>query len=299
MAAARALRATKVAEPSAPAPTPGIWAPPAILSKLEKLGIRSRFDLVLHLPMRYEDETRLTPLCDARPGEPVLVEAEVVEAEVKYRGRRTLVVKLTDGEAELWIRFLNFYPSQVKQMEPGRRLRLFGEVKPGFFGAEMVHPKYRVVTKDMPLSTALTPVYPTTAGISQSQLRALIERALDTLLMEDTLDAALLRKLELAPFRESVLLLHRPPPDVAARALEEARRASPRTGDASPSRGARADCSGRASRGRWRSARTRRGAGSSSTRSWRSNSPCASPTANGARKPRPRCPRNTPSPTRS
>jgi ATP-dependent DNA helicase RecG len=223
VAAARASRASSVAEPSAPAPVPGaaIWAPPAIVSKLEKLGIRSRFDLVLHLPLRYEDETRLTRLRDARPGEPVLVEAEVVEAEVKYRGRRSLVVKLSDGDAELWVRFLNFYPSQVKQMEPGRWLRLFGEVKPGFFGAEMVHPKYRVIVKGAPLSTALTPVYPTTAGLSQAQLRPLIERALDTLLMEDTLDPALLRKLELAPFRESVLLLHRPPPDVAARALEE------------------------------------------------------------------------------
>ena len=221
MAAARAIRATKAAEPPAPAPTSPVWAPPAIVSKLEKLGIRSRFDLVLHLPLRYEDETRLTALRDARPGESVLVEADVVESEVKYRGRRTLIVKLADGEAELWVRFLNFYPSQVKQLAPGRRLRLFGEVKPGFFGAEMVHPKYKVIVKGAPLSTALTPVYPTTAGLSQAELRAQIERALDSLLMEDTLDPALLRKLELAPFRESVLLLHRPPPDVSARALEE------------------------------------------------------------------------------
>ena len=221
MAAARAIRATKAAEPPPPAPTSPVWAPPAIVSKLEKLGIRSRFDLVLHLPLRYEDETRLTALRDARPGEPVLVEADVVESEVKYRGRRTLIVKLTDGEAELWVRFLNFYPSQVKQFAPGRRLRLYGEVKPGFFGAEMVHPKYKVIVKGAPLSTALTPVYPTTAGLSQAELRAQIERALDALLMEDTLDPALLRKLELAPFRESVLLLHRPPPDVPARALEE------------------------------------------------------------------------------
>ena len=76
------------------------------------------------------------------------------------------MVKLTDGRSELWVRFLNFYPSQVKQMAPGRRLRLFGEVRPGFFGAEMVHPKVRVVEKDAPLASSLTPVYPTTAGMS-------------------------------------------------------------------------------------------------------------------------------------
>ncbi len=192
-----------------------------VAARLEKLGIRTKRDLALHLPMRYEDETRLTKLCDVRPGEPVLVEAEVVESDVKFRPRRTLVVKLTDGEDELWVRFLNFYPSQAKQFSPGKRIRLFGEVRPGFFGDEMVHPKYRVVQKDTPLATSLTPVYPTTAGLSQSLLREKIADALDTLELADTLEPARLKKLRLRPFRESVLLLHRPPPDVDATALEE------------------------------------------------------------------------------
>ncbi|MGE5615289.1 MAG: ATP-dependent DNA helicase RecG [Bacillota bacterium] len=203
----------------------------ALASRLEKLGIRSKLDLVLHLPLRYEDETKLVRLKDARPGEPVLVEAEVVESEVKYRPRRTLVVKLVErspqqvgdpgGDDDLWVRFLNFYPSQVKQLAPGKRVRLFGEVRPGFFGDEMVHPKYRIVQKDAPLSTTLTPVYPTTAGLSQARLRELIGRALDALLLEDTLDERLLAKLKLRPFRESVLLLHRPPPDVDHESLEQ------------------------------------------------------------------------------
>jgi ATP-dependent DNA helicase RecG len=193
----------------------------ATAARLEKLGIRSKRDLALHLPLRYEDETRLTALKDVRPGVPALVEAEVVDADVKYRPRRTLVVKLTDGERDLWIRFLNFYPSQVKQFAEGRRIRLFGEVRPGFFGDEMVHPKYRVVEKGAPLSKSLTPVYPTTAGLSQNLLRAKIENALDTLVLDDTLDEATLKRLKLGPFRESVMLLHRPPPDVDATALEE------------------------------------------------------------------------------
>jgi ATP-dependent DNA helicase RecG len=188
---------------------------------LEKLGIRSRQDLVLHLPLRYEDETKLTALKDVRAGVPALVEAEVVEASVKYRPRKTLVVKLTDGERDLWVRFLNFYPSQVKQFGEGKRIRLFGEVRPGFFGDEMVHPKYRVVVKGAPLSKSLTPVYPTTAGLSQAALRDKIESALDTLVLDDTLPEDTLKNLRLGRFRESVLFLHRPPPKVDETALQE------------------------------------------------------------------------------
>jgi ATP-dependent DNA helicase RecG len=192
-----------------------------LAARLEKLGIRSRWDLALHLPLRYEDETKLTPLADAKPGEPVLVEADVVESKVEYRGRRTLVVKLAEGDHELWVRFLHFYPSQAKQLQPGRRVRLFGEIRPGFFGDEMVHPRYRIVAKGAPLARSLTPVYPTTAGISQFQLREKIGGALDALALEDTLPAERIAKLGLAPFRESVLLLHRPPPDVLAASLED------------------------------------------------------------------------------
>jgi ATP-dependent DNA helicase RecG len=200
---------------------PARTASPGIAARFEKLGIRSELDLALHLPLRYEDETKLTALGQARSGGPVQVEAEVVEARVEYRGRRTLVVKLADGERELWVRFLNFYGSQVKQFAPGKRVRLFGEVRPGFFGDEMVHPKYRFVQKDAPLPKSLTPVYPTTAGLSQAALREKIAHALDTLLLEDTIEPKALAKLGLRPFRESVLLLHRPPPDVDAASLEE------------------------------------------------------------------------------
>jgi len=192
-----------------------------LTARLEKLGIRSKFDLVLHLPLRYEDETKVTPLKDARPGEPVQIEAEVVETEIKFRPKRMLVVKMTDGERELWLRFLNFYPSQQKQFAPGRRFRVFGELRSGFFGDEMVHPRYRAVGKDTALPTSLTPVYPTTAGLSQYQLRSQIENALDTLLLDDTLDDKLLASLRLGHFRESVLFLHRPPPKVDAKSLDE------------------------------------------------------------------------------
>ncbi len=194
---------------------------PALEKKLGKLGVRSKLDLVLHLPLRYEDETKLTALKDAKAGVSVQVEAEIVDAQVKHRPRRTLVLKLTDGERELWVRFLNFYPSQAKQLAVGKRLRLFGEVRPGFFGDEMVHPRYRVVSADTALPESLTPVYPATAGLSQSTLRALIGRSLDSLALEDTLEPELLSELELRDFRQCVLFLHRPPPRVDRASLDE------------------------------------------------------------------------------
>jgi ATP-dependent DNA helicase RecG len=206
---------------SASAPASELAVSDALRARLAKLGLRSKYDLVLHLPLRYEDETKLSRLKDCRPGAPSLVEAEVVATEVKFRPRRQLVVQLTDGERELWVRFMNFYPSQQKQLAPGRRLRLYGEVRTGFFGAEMVHPRYRVVDKDTPLPRSLTPVYPTTAGIAQAALSRWIGNALDTLALPDTLDPELLARLKLRPFRESVLFLHRPPPDVSQASLDE------------------------------------------------------------------------------
>jgi ATP-dependent DNA helicase RecG len=188
---------------------------PAVAKKLAKLGLRSADDLALHLPHRYEDETHLTPPESAAPGTPVLVEGRVLNAEVKYRPKRQLVVH-AEG---LVLRFLNFYGSQLKQFrraaDEGLLVRAFGEVRPGFFGAEMVHPRYRVVPPGEPLAQALTPVYPTTAGLSQYALRKLILEALDEALVDDTLPEALRRRHALAGIVESIRALHRPAPDAA------------------------------------------------------------------------------------
>ena len=188
--------------------------PGALARKLDKLGLRSRFDLVLHLPIRYEDETRLVPPGSAPPGQPVLVEAKVQRAEIAFRPRRQLVVH-AEGLA---LRFFNFYGSQLKQFqraaEQGLNVRAFGEVRAGWFGAEMAHPRYRLVSAGEPLPEALTPVYPTTAGLSQAALRECVLRALDESELEDSVPAALLKKYGLPGFAESVRLLHRPPPGV-------------------------------------------------------------------------------------
>ncbi len=178
--------------------------------KLGKLGLRSRFDLVLHLPLRYEDETVLTAPQEAREGEPVCVEAPVLKAQVMYRPKRQLVVH---GEGVV-LRFFNFYGSQLKQFEraaeQGKRVRAFGEVRRGFFGAEMAHPRYRVVAPGEPLPTALTPIYPTTAGLKQADLRRYVLEALDAGPLEDTLPDSLLQRLDLVAFADAVRLLHQP-----------------------------------------------------------------------------------------
>jgi len=193
---------------------------PATLAKLAKLGIHHRADLLLHLPLRYEDETHLTPIAHAQPGMTVQVQGVITHCEVMFRPRRTLVCRLREGDEELTLRFLNFYASQQKQLAVGKQVRAIGEVRMGFFGPEMVHPKCRAVDDDTPLQQSLTPIYPTTAGLAQPVLRKLIANALETLPLTDTLPAPLLKRLRLADFGESLRLLHNPPPDLSATTLE-------------------------------------------------------------------------------
>jgi len=181
---------------------------PALQTKLRKLGLHSDADLVLHLPLRYEDETHLTPIASARAGQPVLVEAEVVSTEVMYRPRRQLVSKLRDDSGLLYARCLNFYPSQQKALAPGKRVRLYGEVRPGFFGGEMVHPRFRVLQQDEPLPDALTPVYPTTAGLGQWQLRKCVHLALQRANLNDTLPEAVRKRLGLMDYAQAVKLMN-------------------------------------------------------------------------------------------
>jgi len=182
--------------------------------KLARLGLRSRFDLVLHLPLRYEDETVLSAAADAPPGRPVLVQARLQGAKVVYRPKRQLLVQ-AEGLA---LRFFNFYQSQLKQFQraadEGLYVRAFGEVRGGWFGAEMAHPRYRLVHPADPLPDALTPIYPTTAGLPQAELRQLILEALDAEALEDTVPDEIRTRFGLAGFRESVELLHRPRPGV-------------------------------------------------------------------------------------
>lgn len=187
--------------------------------KMRKLGLSGADDFVLHLPIRYEDETRLTPIGRLLPGMWAQVEGVVTRCEVTYRPRRQLVAAIQDDTGELGLRFLNFYPSQQKQLAAGRRVRARGEARGGFFGMEMVHPRVTVADEHTPLPDRLTPVYPTTEGLPQSALRKAIANALEQADLSDTLPAWLRERYGLMAFEEAVRLLHAPPPDVATQSL--------------------------------------------------------------------------------
>ncbi|MDE2204457.1 MAG: ATP-dependent DNA helicase RecG [Burkholderiaceae bacterium] len=197
--------------------------------KLAKLGLHRDVDLVLHLPMRYEDETTLLTIAEAtaraNTGWAAQVEGVVTRNEVAFRPRRQLVVHVADDSGELVLRFLNFYGSQVKQMAEGVRLRVRGEVRGGFFGAEMVHPTVRAVAPDEPLPDRLTPVYPSTAGVAQAYLRKAILNALTRTPLPETLPHSLitgpLLPLKLMAPAEAVRVLHQPTPDVDEHSLME------------------------------------------------------------------------------
>jgi len=193
---------------------------PATLGKLAKLGIHHRADLLLHLPLRYEDETHLAPIATVQAGETVQVQGVITHNEIAFRPRRTLVCRLEDSSGELYLRFLNFYPSQQKQLAVGKQIRAIGEARMGHYGLEMVHPKCRAVEEDTPLQQSLTAVYPTTAGLAQPLLRKLIINALETLPLNDTLPDKLLKQLGLPGFADSIRLLHNPAPDISAITLE-------------------------------------------------------------------------------
>ena len=192
---------------------------PVTLSKFAKLGIRTPFDLVLHLPLRYEDETKITRIDDLAAGVTAQVEGEIIHSEVMYRPRRSLVCQLQDDSGILYLRFLNFYPSQQKQLAVGKKIRALGEPRVGFFGAEMVHPKCRSAGESTPLKQALTPVYPTTAGLPQATLTKHIYAALNELELDDTLPEQIRQRLRLPEFAASVKLLHQPPPNIDEDAL--------------------------------------------------------------------------------
>ncbi|NKI67837.1 ATP-dependent DNA helicase RecG [Collimonas pratensis] len=192
-------------------------------SKLEKLGLRTDMDLVLHLPLRYEDETEVVSIRQAgmMGASTAQVEGVVSACEIQYRPRRQLIVTLADDSGQLVMRFLNFYGSQTKQLAVGTRVRARGEIRHGFFGAEVVHPNYKVVLEGAPLPEVLTPVYPAGEGLSQVFLRKAIADAMQNIEWRDTLSPAQLAAQQLSPFEDAVRLLHNPPPEVDEHALED------------------------------------------------------------------------------
>ena len=199
---------------------------------LQKMGLDSPMALALHLPSRYEDETEL---CTIEEGliqgrfHSVQTQGVVIRNQVLFRPRRQMLVTIEDDSATLQLRFLNFYPSQQKQMAVGAHIRVRGEVREGFQGPEIVHPTVRAVTPDTPLPTSLTPVYPASAGVSQAAIRKAVTQALRDPSLHESLAEFLPQKLmaELLPsndwpnLQSAITYLHQPPADADTQALLE------------------------------------------------------------------------------
>lgn len=191
-----------------------------LIAGLAKLGITNLQALLLHLPLRYIDETHITTIRDLRMGDSAQVEGEIVHAEVSYKPRKALIARLEDASGQLTLRFLNFYPSQIAALKVGNKLRVYGEVRSGFFGYEMVHPACKSVGQRTEVAETLTPVYPTVAGLTQPNLRKAIGIALAQDDLAETLPAGVYQNMQLPSFAESVRALHNPQPDADLQALE-------------------------------------------------------------------------------
>ncbi len=219
-------RAKPAAKPKASTDNKPLSAPQ---KALRKLGLDRDIDLALHLPLRYEDETRLVRLADTREGDMAQIEATVVSCEIAYKPRRQLLVVVDDGSDTCTLRFFSFYPSQQKALAVGNQLRLRGEVKGGFLGRTMMHPSFQIAGGE--LAQALTPVYPTSAGLPQTYLRKAVHSGLvhaarhgafvETIPPEHLPRSAMSAGAKAWSLEQSLHFLHHPTPDVSLAQLED------------------------------------------------------------------------------
>lgn len=196
----------------------------AISAKLSRLGIDNLQDLLFHLPIRYEDRTRITPIADVRPEQYATIEGMVQSCEVTFGRRPILTVSLSDGTSKIMLRFFNFNAGMRNSFQVGTRVKAFGEIKRGRFMAEIHHPEYQIIRDNAPLvlEETLTPIYATTEGLKQNSLRKLTDQALA--LLNNIQIAEILPK-EFNPhsfsLKQAIQFLHRPPPDISVDALEK------------------------------------------------------------------------------
>ena len=191
------------------------------LDAFARLGVRREIDLLLHLPLRYEDLTVVVPIGSTRAGDSAQVEGTVRASRVDARPRRMLRVEIEDESGSLTLRFIHFTAVQQRQFSPGARVRAYGDIRASLFGGEIVHPRYRLVGDGAPVPQQLTPVYPTVAGIGQGLIRAAIARRLKTLSLPETVSPEVIARMGLPALAEALRLLHAPPPDASTAALEE------------------------------------------------------------------------------
>ena len=184
--------------------------------RLARLGIFTVQDLLFHLPLRYQDRTKVTALGELRPAMEAVVVGKIELAEIGYGRRRSLLCRISDGTGSLTVRWFHFSPAQQRQLQRGRWMRAFGEIRPGRAGLELIHPEYQLSDKAPDhASDGLTPVYPATEGVTQGSLRRMVRLALQEFSggLEDLIPQSLLQQLELPGLQNSVHFLHAPPAD--------------------------------------------------------------------------------------
>lgn len=200
---------------------------PTLSAKLSKCGINTVADLLFHLPFRYQDRTRITPICDLRPNDWSVVAGKVCKTEIKYGKRMMLYCYIEDKTAVLKLRFFHFNKQQIKALNESKLIRAFGEVREFANTLEMIHPEYQLLAseEDFVVDETLTPIYPTTQGLTQTRLRQLVKIALtsyrEQLNQLEWMDEELLSKYHFQPLAAALELLHNPPPDISLQALEE------------------------------------------------------------------------------
>ncbi|OCX12171.1 ATP-dependent DNA helicase RecG [Stutzerimonas xanthomarina] len=199
----------------------------ALAEKLARVGLETLQDVLFHLPLRYQDRTRVVPIGALLPGQDAVIEGMVVGADVVMGRRRSLLVRLQDGSGTLSLRFYHFSNAQKEALKRGTQLRCFGEARPGASGLEIYHPEYRALNSEpAPVEQTLTPIYPTTEGLTQQRLRQLTQQTLARLgphSLPDWLPEELSRDYQLGALDEAIRYLHRPPPDADLDELAEGR----------------------------------------------------------------------------
>jgi ATP-dependent DNA helicase RecG len=198
----------------------------ALALKLERLGILNLQDLLFHLPLRYQDRTRILPIGSLRPGDECVIEGTIRASDVLMGKRRSLLCRVQDGTGTITLRFFHFSAAQKNGLAVGKTVRCFGEARPGPSGLEMVHPEYSAAadTGIKPVDEHLTPVYPMTEGLQQNRMRALIAQALswlETGNLTELIPADMRQQWRLPELKTSLKYLHAPPVDANVDQLQK------------------------------------------------------------------------------
>jgi len=197
---------------------------PKMAENLSKIGIEKVQDLLFHLPLRYQDRTRVYPIGSTQHGQEVMIQGEVEHSEIVYRRRRMMICTISDGSGTITLRFFHFSNAQQQALSRGTHVSCFGEVRLGTNTREMVHPEYKILHagKTLTLTDALTPIYPTTKGLQQRSLLRLVGEAIANLEgLTDLIPGQISQQYQLSSLQKALLTLHQPSSELSVVQLLE------------------------------------------------------------------------------